>query len=102
MSNSEPVWDDDIENCFSNADIGCMRDPTLPRPIDLGSYESVVGYVNDSPANKKRILKYLKKGIMPEGGPKWDDDTFKRFKAWVHDGCPRSKEHPAPPPVIPD
>jgi hypothetical protein len=96
--NSRPVWDGDIETFFSLVDIGCMRDDSVHRFLDLGSYESVVAYIRESPSSRERILHYLETGIMPQGGPRWDADKFARFRLWVDDDCPRSLDQT---PLIP-
>lgn len=101
MPNDRPVWKNDIETYFSQADIGCMRDVNARPRLNLGSYRSVKDYIQHSDRNKQTILQYLKDGTMPQGGPQWDDDQFNRFKAWVEDGCPKSKRQLSTPPARP-
>jgi len=90
MTNSVPTWDDEVKNYFKPGDVACMRAANLRRSLDLGDYDSVVGYIRASERNKNRILSYLEDGTMPEGGRKWSKGKFNKFKAWVDADCPKS------------
>ena len=101
MSDSDrpPIWDGEIETLFNDADIGCMRDDSEHRALDLGSYESLSGYIRESNQNKQKILDLLQSGKMPKGGPQWDEEKYKRFKEWVDWYCPKTKQDLLPPQI---
>ena len=82
MSDNAPTWNE-IKEFFHLGDIACMS-----YKFDLDDYQSVKDYITSSAANKNKILSYLHTGYMPQGGPQWDEDQFKRFEAWVNAGCP--------------
>ena len=89
MSNNPPTWDKEIKKFFTLADIGCMITVEANPRLVLDDYESVRDYILASEDNKTKILFLLQTGAMPKGGPKWDDDRFNTFSAWVVAGCPK-------------
>ena len=90
MPDNPPTWDEDVKDFFTLADIGCMIMVNANPRLDLDDYESVRDYILASEDNRTKILDLLRTGRMPKGGPKWDEDTFNTFSAWVEADCPKS------------
>ena len=73
---TQVTWEKDIQDLFTQLDVGCMR---ARGSVDLSDYQSVKEKFED-------IFVRVADGRMPKGGRKWSEDKVNLLRKWKQDG----------------